>query len=148
MDKSIFTGIFPAVAALLGVALSEFFGRWKRREQFKGVLFNKKIEIYAALVGKTCDIAHHLYFAVDDKAVADSLPEIAKDFEFFISGNIMYLTHRVTDIASHFVAVAVDGEMDLDAKKTELGAIHRLLRDQCQKELGLKTLEKDLERMR
>ena len=147
IDRSILAGIFPAIAALLGVTLSELFGRWKRREQFKGILFNKKIDIHAALVGKTSDIAHKAFLTEDDKAVANGLSDDAEKLLFFISSNIFFLTDEVLGISNDFIQAGVKKEISLDERKTKLGAIHRLLRDQCHRELGMKTLEKDLKGM-
>ncbi len=135
----------PPLFALGGVCLNELFNRWKRREHLKSVLFNKKIDFYQGLVGRTADILMDLIMHGEDKPLPDKFAQIPAEIYRVLNANLLFATPEVRKLASEFADVINKKEMTLLEKTRRLGRVHRALQKQCQKELGLKALEKDLQ---
>jgi hypothetical protein len=147
MSDTVLIAVIPAAAALLGITISETFNRWKRREEFKRILFNKKFEFYSRLIAKTADILMDIILRMENETAPDDISVDPTEMFGFISSGILVSSEDIIEIASDFAVLMNSPQLALKVHVTELALIHRRLCERSKHELGLKSLEKDLKKM-
>jgi hypothetical protein len=140
--------LVPPVFALAGVVLTEALNLWKRRERYKGLLFDKKLDFYQSLMAKTGNITLYLEKCGEDEPSPDRFAQFAFELtEFFHQHDVLASRSAIVLFAKFAITVSSE-DIKFEEKKIRLGALSHALRQQCRKELGLEALEKDLAKMK
>lgn len=157
--KAIISQLIPAFAVIAGIFITGLVNRWQRREQFLGVLFNKKLESYALLCTETAKMTSYFLNSKDPEEIKHELSKMLPILEsmamvnqgsemeaILFKGNLV-ASPRITEIVEGFIQI-MQLDLSFDEKHENLKAFHDALRSQCRAEIGLDRLERHLKKMK
>ena len=134
----------PPVSALAGVCAAEIFNRWKRREHFLRVLFEKKFEVYSRLCGMNTNLIGQVIKAEPYEVVPEPVERLSEELIFFMQGNYLLVSGPVKDLITQtrsWLRHSPDAFVKGYPGSGEAIAINNRLIKTCRKELGLETFE-------
>jgi len=137
--------ISPIAAAAVGAGLVAWFGMWKRREQLKGIIFNKKVGVYSRLVGITFEMLYKQAFTLMDERIAHVVSKDAEKLTLFVGENLLFITDDILVACKEFTKTAVNTKLGFEKKVANLRIVHNALCNSCRRELGMKKLEEEIE---
>lgn len=147
MDDKVILAIVAAIGPLVGISLSELLGRWKKREEYKRIVFNEKIKFYSGLVACTAKVFEDVLFSKERKITPDHFANHKKTIASFILSLTLFSSTDVSELSNEFITICEADNISLEKRISKLAGIHSRLRKKCKAELGLDSLEKDISKM-
>jgi len=147
LNMDIIYYVVPPLSVLAGVFVSEVFNRWKRREQFSRILFEKRLEAYSHLCGLHANLVGEVIRALSDKELPKHVVDGSDGIITFSQANYLIISEKVHSIVTEFRQGFKDDLFivsDIHKIPGRIIPINNRLKKQCRKELGLKSLEKNV----
>uniref|UniRef100_A0A6M3J994 Uncharacterized protein n=1 Tax=viral metagenome TaxID=1070528 RepID=A0A6M3J994_9ZZZZ len=132
------TGCFT----LAGVLVASVVNRWQRREKLAAMLFDKKIDAYRILMGKTAEVMLYVIMHKGDESISSDLAIKAEEITNCLLADRIFVTDKAADVVMEFVKCCVNPEVDFEMMTNAMSSANGRLKDLVKKELGLKALEK------
>ncbi len=142
--------VVPPVSALAGVCAAEIFNRWKRREHFLRVLFEKKLEVYSRLCGMNTNLIGQVIKAEPYEVIPESIERLSEELIFFMQGNYLLVSSPVKDLITQtraWLRHSPDAFLKGYPGSGEAVEINSRLVETCRKELGLETFEQHVRKL-
>lgn len=130
--------ITGGVFALFGVLLSFFLERERRKEQLLNTIFDKKVEAYTSIIQATHEVTYNDILQRNYESMNDSVMKLLLKFGDYA----LFTSDEVTRLTSEYALATAKADMEIEEKQQKMSTLHRALRRQCQKELGVAKLQK------